>query len=44
MKKEHIIDPSMIKVLDHLVIKDKETGRIIVNKNDNKVVIRTDKK
>ncbi len=38
MKKENIIDPSTIKTLEHLIIKEKESGKIIVNKNDNKII------
>ena len=38
------IDPTNIKVIDHLLIRDKDTGRIIVNKRDTTQVIKNDDK
>jgi len=42
--KDKIIDPSAINIIDHLLIRDKATGKVIVNKRDTIQVIKNDDK
>lgn len=40
--EDKIIDPVTIKVIDHLLIRDKDTGQVLVNKRDTTQVLKND--
>ena len=42
--KGKLIDPTNINVIDHLLIRDKDTGQVLINKRDIKVIKNDDKR